>query len=129
MKLSDEDVQWLYPDLEVIDVIDRLTKLGVKLMAVTMGANGSVIATPSSATNIPIARGKVADAIGAGDSYMAALIQCLFHADLDYFGPDEIEWIGRRCAGAASITVGRPGADPPWLSELTGRLIRWKGRA
>jgi fructokinase len=107
-------------------VIDRLIKLGVKLMAVTMGANGSVIATTSSVVNIPIARGKVIDTIGAGDSYMAALIQCLFYADPGHPAPDEIEWIGRRSAGAAAITVSRPGADPPWLSELTGRLVRWE---
>jgi fructokinase len=126
VKLSDEDARWLYPTLEVSDVIDRLTEFGVKLMAVTLGANGSVIATPSIAMNIPIARGKVTDAIGAGDSYMAALIQCVFHADLDHPVPDEIEWIGHRCAAAAAITVSRPGADPPWLSELTGWLVRWE---
>jgi fructokinase len=58
---------------------------------------------------------------------MSALLDSLWSADL--LGPDRrdalraiepstLEAILTRCALAASITVSRPGADPPWSVDL-----------
>jgi fructokinase len=81
-------------------------------------SNSATLHAPATATN-------VVDTVGAGDSYMAALIHCLLHADPHELGTSELGWIARRAATAAAITVSRAGADPPWLSELDGRLIAW----
>ena len=122
VKLSDEDARWLYPRLTSAAVVAHLLTLGATLVAFTLGPDGSVLATLAGSVPLTATPANVVDTIGAGDSYMAALIQCLLHADLTRSG--ELEWIGRRASAAAAITVGRFGADPPWLAELDGSLLR-----
>ncbi len=63
---------------------------------------------------------EVADTIGAGDSYMAALIYGLLMREMDGFTPSVIESLGGMASKAAAITVRRPGAQPPTLEELHG---------
>jgi fructokinase len=121
VKLSDEDAEWLYPDCEAVDVIRRLKHLGARLVALTLGARGSIVAAQSERVEIAILPGPVADTVGAGDSYMAALIAFSSQVDLYRIRPIELEEIGRRAAEAAAITVGRRGADPPWSAELSAR--------
>jgi fructokinase len=60
----------------------------------------------------------VADTIGAGDSYMAALILGLLSRSTAGLAPAVLETIGRTASAAAAITVSRPGANPPTLDEL-----------
>lgn len=61
---------------------------------------------------------KVADTIGAGDSYMAALIMGFLTRGTEGFAPAVLEQLGHTAASAAAITVRRPGANPPTLEEL-----------
>ncbi len=65
----------------------------------------------------------VADTIGAGDSYMTALIsELLTRGGEKAFAPAVLEIIGQTAAAAAAITVSRPGANPPTSEELQMRL-------
>jgi fructokinase len=65
----------------------------------------------------------VADTVGAGDSFMAALIWALAVDDDGWDGrpvsAERLQRIGATAARAAAITVSRPGADLPTLSDLT----------
>jgi fructokinase len=68
---------------------------------------------------------RVADTIGAGDSFMGALIQQLLVRDLAAdvahgraLGSVELAEVGGFAAAVAAVTVSRQGADPPWLREL-----------
>jgi fructokinase len=65
----------------------------------------------------------VADTIGAGDTFGAAVLDALW--DLDVLGgrlagldAGGVEYVLRQAARAAAITVSRPGADPPYRHEL-----------
>ena len=65
----------------------------------------------------------VADTIGAGDTFGAAMLDALWDLNalggrLTGLGADEIGFILRHAARAAAITVSRPGADPPYRHEL-----------
>jgi fructokinase len=64
----------------------------------------------------------VADTIGAGDSYMAALIYGLLARGADGLAPAVLESLGRTASKAAAITVRRPGANPPTADELLADL-------
>lgn len=48
--------------------------LGADLAVITKGSSGSLLATPSASLSIPVMKCAVVDTIGAGDSYMSALI-------------------------------------------------------
>ena len=67
---------------------------------------------------VPSLRSAVADTIGAGDSYMSALIYGLLMRGADGLAPSVLESLGRMASRAAAITVRRPGAQPPTLEEL-----------
>lgn len=122
VKLSDEDARWLYPNLQLEDTAARILELGAGLAVVTRGSEGSLLATPDVQLVVPAIRSTVADTIGAGDSYMAALIYGLLARGTDGLAPAVLETLGRMASKAAAITVRRPGANPPTAEELLADL-------
>ena len=71
---------------------------------------------------VPAVESKVVDTIGAGDSYMSALILGLLTRGTDGLAPAVLEQLGRTAAMAAAITVRRAGANPPTADELRSQL-------
>lgn len=122
IKLSDEDAHWLYPTSSLDDVASRLLNLGARLAVITRGSEGALLAAPGTRLSIPSVKTEVADTIGAGDSYMTALISELLARGEKAFAPTALEIIGQTAAAAAAITVSRPGANPPTYDELQARL-------
>ncbi|WP_066287674.1 carbohydrate kinase family protein [Arthrobacter sp. B6] len=122
VKLSDEDAAWLYPGVTLEAAAERILRLGAGLAVVTRGGEGSLLATPATQLFIPAIRSTVADTIGAGDSYMAALIYGLLSRPTDGLGRDVLANIGQTASKAAAITVRRPGANPPTAAELVADL-------
>lgn len=122
VKLSDEDALWLYPRLSLEDISQHILDLGAGLVAVTMGAKGSLLTTAGAQVAVPPVTAEVADTIGAGDSYMSALICGLLMRGADGLAPSVLESLGRMASRAAAITVSRPGANPPTAEELQAEL-------
>ncbi|SDK60727.1 carbohydrate kinase [Arthrobacter sp. ok362] len=122
VKLSDEDARWLYPGLQTEEAAARILGLGARLAIVTHGSRGSLLTTPAAQLHIPAVSSIVADTIGAGDSYMAALIYGLLTRTTDGLAPAVLETLGRMASKAAAITVRRPGANPPTTEELLTEL-------
>ncbi|MGJ3191432.1 carbohydrate kinase family protein [Paenarthrobacter sp. FR1] len=126
IKLSDEDAQWLYPGSSLDDVASVLLKQGARLAIITRGSEGALLATAAARRSMPSVKTHVADTIGAGDSYMAALIYELLARGEKGLAPTALETIGQTAAAAAAITVSRPGANPPTSDELRTRLNELK---
>jgi len=122
VKLSDEDALWLYPKLSLPDISQRILDLGAGLVAVTRGAEGSLLTTAGAQVEVPPVTAEVADTIGAGDSYMSALVYGLLMRGADGLAPSVLESLGRMASRAAAITVSRPGANPPTAEELQAEL-------
>ena len=123
VKLSDEDASWLYPGVEVGDVISSLLALGPELVALTRGAEGSVIATRRHRLQVPAPRVRVVDTIGAGDAYMSALLGALILNDAAALGlsdlpADALLDIGAMASRAAAFVVKRAGSHPPTFEQL-----------
>jgi len=123
VKLSDEDAHWLYPGLGLDDAADRVLGLGAGLAVITRGSEGSLLATPANRLYVPAVKTVVADTIGAGDSYMAALIYGLLSRSSDGLAPAVLEILGRTASKAAAITVSRSGANPPTAEELAAEPV------
>ncbi|MEV4989857.1 PfkB family carbohydrate kinase [Pseudarthrobacter sp. LMD1-1-1.1] len=122
VKLSDEDAHWLYPNKTLEEIADHILRLGTGLVVITKGAEGSQFTSTAAGVTIPAVRTSVVDTIGAGDSYMAALILGLLTRGTEGFAPAVLEQLGRTAATAAAITVQRAGANPPTLDELKGAV-------
>lgn len=128
VKLSDDDAAWLYPELSEREVSRRVLDRGPALVVITRGAHGCVLASRGAFVELPSAPADVVDTIGAGDSFMGALIQQFIRrgvagdlVDRASLWPEELAAIGGVAADVAAITVGRRGADPPRISDLAVR--------
>lgn len=127
-KLSAEDADFLYPGLPPNRVLDLLIDGGVAVAAITQGSAGAILASGEHRVEVPAVRTEVADTVGAGDSFMAALIWALMFAGGRWDGGridrSRLGEVGRTAARAAAITVSRPGADLPGLRELASEPIQ-----
>lgn len=129
VKASDEDLKALYPGERIADVADRLRSLGARAVVVTRGPDGAVWFGARGTVDVGSVPVTVVDTIGAGDTFGAALIDALWTHDLlgatrrgalGQIGPDIVRTVLGHAARAAAVTVSRPGADPPYRSELQG---------
>lgn len=118
VKLSDEDARWLYPTASVDDIIDRVRGVGPRLVALTEGGDGAILATATDRVRIAAPRVDVVDTIGAGDTFMASLITSLTDTGSAELDRASLQRIGADAVRAAAITVSRAGADIPWRAEL-----------
>ncbi len=123
VKLSDEDARWLYPGWSLEDTSQRILDLGAGLVVVTKGSDGSMLSTPDARLLVPSLKSTVVDTIGAGDSYMSALIYGLLLTGAVGLRREALESLGRRATKAAAITVRRAGANPPTSDELLGDVV------
>lgn len=121
VKLSDEDAEWIYPELSHEAVLDRLVNLGTTIAVMTLGPHGAMARVADGLIQLPAQTVHVADTIGAGDSFMAGLIDAWINKGLP-LGPDLersiVEELITTALAAAAVTVSRPGANPPWRDEL-----------
>ncbi|MFB0833650.1 carbohydrate kinase family protein [Arthrobacter halodurans] len=123
VKLSDEDAAWLYPRMSLEEAARHIRGLGADLVVITRGSNGSFLLTADTDISVPAVESVVADTIGAGDAYMAALILGLLSREGESLAPSVLESMALMASMAAAITVGRPGADLPSLAEVRARLV------
>lgn len=125
VKASDEDLRWLYPDRSVDASAEAWRQLGPALVVVTRGSEGALAAHAGGLVKVSARPVSVADTVGAGDSFMAALLAGVLDLGDDPLGaltPATIEALLRQAAAAASVTVGRAGANPPTREELAAAL-------
>ena len=124
LKVSDEDLSLLYPDVDAATFADRALSGGVRLLVVTRGGQGAIAWTPSGLAQVPPVAVEVIDTVGAGDTFQAALLTWLAEHDrlavpaLSQLAPAEVEQALTFAGAAAAITCSRRGADLPRRAEL-----------
>lgn len=123
VKASDEDLELLWPGERADHVVERLLALGPSVVVVTRGRHGASWYGAAGRVDVPAVAVAVADTIGAGDTFAAAILDGLWAAGalggrITGLTRDEIEAVLRHAARAAAVTVSRPGADPPYRHEL-----------
>ena len=88
VKASDEDLAWLYPDIDPVLAARRWSAHGPRLVVVTRGPQGCLAVTRSGAlVERDSARVDVVDTIGAGDSFESGLLSGLVDAGADHARP------------------------------------------
>lgn len=126
VKVSDEDLAWLYPDpISTPAKIKALLDQGPAMVIVTRGGEGATAyLTDGAEITVPALRAKVVDTVGAGDTFNAGVL-----AKLSEFGlltknalrnlsPDAVQEALAFGARVAAVTVSRAGANPPWAADL-----------
>jgi fructokinase len=120
VKVSDDDMAWLYPDQSYEAVAKRWIDAGAALVVVTRGASGLVGFTAVGSVEAPGVKVEVADTVGAGDTVGAIIVEAMIEKGILNLTGDVLKSVLHRAAVAAGITCSRKGAQPPYKHELKG---------
>ena len=130
VKVSDEDLAFLYPGEAPEAVCARWIEQGPALVVLTRGPQGlSAWRRDRDVVEVPGRPVEVADTVGAGDTVTAALLVGLGDVgalgtggDIGGLSDDAVREILERAAVAAAITCSREGAQPPTRGEVDAAL-------
>ena len=122
VKLSDDDIAWLYPDEAMDEVAQRWIAGGTSLVVITRGAKGIIGYTEHGFEEVAGAQVSVIDTVGAGDTVGAVLVEGIVKHSVSGLHGQVLNAVLHRAAIAAGITVSRAGAQPPRLHELVEAL-------
>jgi fructokinase len=115
VKLSEEDLDWLYGDESFVR---SWFGRGVSLVVITRGDKGLSALGSDFRVDVPALSVSVVDTVGAGDTIGAVIVEGLVEYGLAGLSGDNLFLVLERAAKAASITCSRAGANPPWKAEL-----------
>ena len=124
IKVSDEDLEMLFPGDEIDSAISRWNSRGVQLIVVTRGGHGARVSLRGEVFEAAGRTVEVVDTVGAGDSFQAALLCGLDElgkatkAGLSRVSRDECRRVVDFAMAAAAMTCTRRGADLPRRSDL-----------
>ena len=125
LKLSDEDLLWLFNDSA--DETNALAELEVgaraEILIVTKGSQGSVIFHEKKWHELPSHPvEKLSDTVGAGDTFMASVLAWVMKQEklneLTLLELNEKKELLNYAAKAAALNCEKQGCNPPWENEL-----------
>ncbi len=127
VKASEEDLEWLYPGRAIEESLAAWAKLGPRFCVATLGERGALAVLGGERIKVPAPLVDVVDTVGAGDSFMSALLSAMDQgsalgavaapperADLE-------RWLSF-AAAASAITCTRKGSNPPTRAEVEAAL-------
>ena len=118
VKVSDDDLNWLYPGVSIETVVNRWLSDGVALVVVTFGSNGLTGFASEGKVEIGAVKVDVVDTVGAGDTVGAVLVEAMIEKGLANLNGEILKATLNRAAKAAAITCSRSGAKPPSKLEI-----------
>jgi len=127
VKVSEEDLHWIDPVRPPEQIAQTWLALGPAIVAVTMADRGAVAFCAAGVARVPTRAVRVVDTVGAGDSFMAGLLDELWgtgvlggnqRAELHGIGVDALTTALDAASLASALTVARAGADLPDRAAL-----------
>jgi fructokinase len=127
VKASEEDLEWLYPGRSIEETLSAWTKMGPCFCVATRGERGALAILGNERIEVPAPVIDVVDTVGAGDSFMSALLSA---TDRDAgLGANAVtptraglELRLSFAAAASAITCTRKGSNPPTRVEVEAML-------
>ena len=123
VKVSTEDLAYLFPGQDAADAAARLLAPGPACVLVTDGAAPVRAFTEGHQSRAEVPAAPVVDTVGAGDSFGGAFLAWWTGNGLGRAGlrdPDTVLGATQAAVYASVITCTRRGAEPPWAYELAG---------
>lgn len=124
LKISQEDLDLLFPDSDPQALARDWLERGPALVVVTRGGDGATAFSTRHRVDIPGERVAVVDTVGAGDTFQTALLARLGdmnarnRTSLEDLARDDMLDLLRFATHAAALTCSRRGADLPNRAEL-----------
>ena len=130
IKLSDEDIAWLYPEMEMMTAFDHLVAQSAKgLRVLTKGSDGAVARSAGGDISSPAHPvHELVDAVGAGDTFMASILSWLAHHGaternaIHGLPEDSLKEMIHWAARAAALNCQAQGCNPPSRADIESLL-------
>lgn len=135
IKASQADLEYLMPNASFEQALEILAANGALLVVGTRGARGAVAVKRTEDgrllhCEVPGRSVKIADTVGAGDTFLGALL-----AELEQKGKltketllameeNELAEVLNFASCASALVCTRYGAEPPTLEEITAELLQ-----
>ena len=122
VKASVEDLAYLYPGVEVGSAAVDLLECGSTAVVVTDGPKPTQGFVGAERIEVRVPDVAVADTLGAGDAFGGALLTWYVEHGAgrkELADPALLELAMTAAADVGALACTRPGADPPWRSELS----------
>ncbi|KIN60670.1 Sugar kinase, ribokinase [Sulfitobacter noctilucae] len=125
VKLSDEDLHWLFPDLDQTQAIAKVvSSTPAKVVALTKGPDGAEIWAGDVHCAVPNPPPfKMVDTIGAGDTFMASLLARVLSKPMDNLTQEDLRDITSWSIHAACLNCLKEGCDPPSSAAIEAALV------
>jgi fructokinase len=123
VKVSGDDLAFLFPGLGTLEAAVRLQEEGDATVLFTDGANAVHVIAPGTDIVLDVPRVPVVDTVGAGDSFSGGLLAYWMHNGLgrgDVADVERVAEAARFGIAVAGVTCQRPGANPPHAHEVPG---------
>jgi fructokinase len=118
VKVSEDDLSFLYPDLDLITSARSWLAPSRPLIVVTRGEDGLRGVTANEIIEVLGVRVNVVDSVGAGDTVGAVIVEALTKHSVHDLHGEILRATLMRAAKAAAITCSRAGCQPPSAAEL-----------
>ncbi len=120
LKISDNEIKFLYGDITYEKAALKLIDEGIKLVFITLGSDGAIYANSSGIGKAEGIKAKAIDATGAGDCFTAGVLYKYLTCgkELDDLNEKDIAGFAEFANAAASICVERMGGIPAMPSVL-----------
>jgi len=118
VKVSDDDIKWLYPDESLDEVARRWIAQDVSCVVITRGAHGLIGYTEHGIEEVDGVKVDVVDTVGAGDTVGAIVVEGVIQHSVAGLTGHILNEVLHKAAIAAGITCSRAGAQPPRTHEL-----------
>ena len=122
VKVSDDDISWLYPNESLDVVAHRWIEAGVSAVVITRGAKGLIGFTASGMEEVDGVKVDVVDTVGAGDTVGAIVVEGIIKHSVHGLQGQVLNALLHKAAIAAGITCSRAGAQPPRAHELVDAM-------
>ncbi|MFE7842942.1 carbohydrate kinase [Streptomyces sp. NPDC057474] len=123
LRLSEDDLELLLPGAAPEQACDIWHTAGARLVVITRGADGVLASLDGERIQVPAVSTRVADTVGAGDSFTAGLLdhlgaRGLLGGRLTELRLDDVAEACRFAVRVAALTCSVAGPNPPWQSQL-----------
>ncbi len=123
VKASEEDLEWLYPGRSVEASLADWAGRGPLFCVATLGGKGAIAWLGAHRLDVAAPKVDVVDTVGAGDSFMSALLSAMdrdgaLGAEPAAPSAERLQGWLNFAAKASAITCTRKGSNPPTLAEV-----------
>ena len=114
VKVSDEEVEFLWNCTPEEGADKLLTDCGVSLAMVTLGPKGCLLKTRNAVCSVPGPKVQAVDTTGAGDIFGGSAVSCLLDLGkpIEALTEEDLRQIGRFAVTAASLSTEHLGGIP-----------------